>query len=109
MDRAGTIKERLQLTVNALSSVGEVWPMARAAKGQISQFAREIFAGQARAAGHMQAQAQIQQIDIESMMEDQTWLDELASLAPGGNAMMLEGAEAGPMSMSTSTTTPGIK
>ena len=109
MDRAGAIKERLQLTVNTLSSMGEVWPMARAAKGQISQFAREIFAGQARAAGHMQAQAQIQQIDIESMMEDQTWLDELTSLAPGGNAMMLEGAEAGSMSMFTSTTTPGIK
>lgn len=108
MDRASAIKERLQLTVNALSSMGEVWPMAKAAKGQISQFAREIFAGQAGAAGQMQAQAQIQEIDIESMMEDQTWLDELANLGPGGNAIISGGPDSESMSMSAVTMTSGV-
>lgn len=90
MERASAIKERLQLTVNALNSIGEVWPMGKAAKGQISQFARDVFSGQAVAAGRAQVGAQIQQIDLEAMMEDPTWLDELASL--GGDRMLLGGS-----------------
>ena len=89
MERASAIKERLQLTINALNSIGEVWPMGKAAKGQISQFARDVFAGQAVAAGRAQVGAHIQQIDIEAMMEDQTWLDELASMAPAGERMLI--------------------
>ena len=92
MERASAIKERLQLTVNALNSIGEVWPMGKAAKQQISQFARDVFSGQAVAAGRAQVGAQIQQIDIEAMMEDPSWLDELASLAPGGDRMLLGGS-----------------
>lgn len=92
MERASAIKERLQLTVNALNSIGEVWPMGKAAKQQISQFARDVFSGQAVAAGRAQIGAQIQQIDIEAMMEDPTWLDELASLAPGGDRMLMGGS-----------------
>ena len=92
MERASAIKERLQLTINALNSIGEVWPMGKAAKQQISQFARDVFSGQAVAAGRAQVGAQIQQIDIEAMMEDQTWLDELASLAPGGDRMLMGGS-----------------
>ena len=95
MERASAIKERLQLTINALNSIGEVWPMGKAAKAQISQFARDIFSGQAVAAGRAQVGAQIQQIDIEAMMEDQTWLDELASLAPGGDRMLIGGTNNG--------------
>lgn len=95
MERASAIKERLQLTINALNSIGEVWPMGKAAKGQISQFARDVFAGQAMAAGRAQVGAQIQQIDIEAMMEDQTWLDELASLAPGPDRMLIGGGGGG--------------
>ena len=95
MERASAIKERLQLTINALNSIGEVWPMGKAAKAQISQFARDVFAGQAVAAGRAQVGAQIQQIDIEAMMEDQTWLDELASLAPGGDRMLMGGNGSG--------------
>ena len=95
MERASAIKERLQLTINALNSIGEVWPMGKAAKGQISQFARDVFAGQAVAAGRAQVGAQIQQIDLEAMMEDQTWLDELASLAPGGDRMLMGGSAGG--------------
>ena len=63
--------------------------MGKAAKGQISQFARDVFAGQAVAAGRAQVGAHIQQIDIEAMMEDQTWLDELASMAPAGERMLI--------------------
>ena len=95
MERASAIKERLQLTINALNSIGEVWPMGKAAKGQISQFARDVFSGQAVAAGRAQVGAHIQQIDIEAMMEDQTWLDELASLAPGGGRMLIGGDSSG--------------
>ena len=69
--------------------------MGKAAKGQISQFARDVFAGQAVAAGRAQVGAQIQQIDLEAMMEDQTWLDELASLAPGGERMLMGGSSGG--------------
>ena len=64
--------------------------MGKAAKGQISQFARDVFSGQAVAAGRAQVGAQIQQIDLEAMMEDPTWLDELASL--GGDRMLLGGS-----------------
>ena len=65
--------------------------MGKAAKQQISQFARDIFSGQAVAAGRAQVGAQIQQFDIEAMMEDPTWLDELASLAPAGDRMLMGG------------------
>jgi len=88
-ERSNVIKERLQLTINALNTIGEIWPMARAVKTQISQFARDIFSRYAAATGSAAAQAQIQDIDIESMMDDQTWLDELSSLEPNRDAMML--------------------
>ena len=65
--------------------------MGKAAKQQISQFARDVFSGQALAAGRAQVGAQIQSIDIEALMDDQTWLDELASLAPGGDRMLMGG------------------
>ena len=108
VDKASAIKERLQLTINALNSIGEVWPMARAAKSQISQFARDVFAGQEIAAGQARKEAQIQQIDIESMMEDQTWLDELATFEPMEGTLMLEEGEAEPTAISAMTSTPGV-
>ncbi len=73
--------------------------MAKAVKTQISQFAREIFTSHAAAASSSQAEAQIQQIDIDSIMDDQTWLDELSYLGPNGNSMILERATAEPLSM----------
>ena len=91
-DRANAMKERLQLTINALNAIGEIWPMARAAKAQISQFARDVFAGQAMSMERIQAEERIRTIDIESMMGDQTWLDELANWGPrGGEKALLEG------------------
>ena len=41
---AGTTKERLQLAINALSTMGDVWPIGKAVKMQISQYAREALA-----------------------------------------------------------------
>lgn len=95
-DRSSTIKERLQLTINALNIMGETWPMAKAVKKQISQFAREMFSSRAAATGSSTAHAQIQQFDIESMMDDQTWLDELSYIDP-----MPESASTEPVSMTT--------
>ena len=100
-DRSSTTKERLQLSISALNSIGETWRMARAVKTQISQFAREIFSSHAAATGSAIAEAQIQDLDIESMMDDQTWLDELSYLEPNQSAMMLESASAEPISMTT--------
>lgn len=100
-DRSSPTKERLQLTISALNSIGETWPMAKAVKTQISQFARELFSSRAAATESSMAEAQIQQNDIESMMDDQTWLDELFYLQPNGNAMMLESASIEPLSTMT--------
>jgi hypothetical protein len=80
--RSGVIKERLQLTISALNSIGETWPLAKAVRMQISQFAREISGSHAAATGSSQAGAQIQQIDIDSLMDDQTWLDDVSYLGP---------------------------
>ncbi len=106
-ERSSAIKERLQLSVSALNSIGEVWPTAGAAKLQISQFAREIFAGRAAAVGYEQQATQMQQIDIDSMLDDQTWLDRLGS-TPGGNMMASQGAGVGqlPMMAMAATTPP---
>ncbi|KIW24221.1 uncharacterized protein PV07_09949 [Cladophialophora immunda] len=41
-DQAVAIKERLQLSISALGSFGEVWPRATIAKGQVAKFAREV-------------------------------------------------------------------
>lgn len=90
-ERSSAIKERLQLSVSALSSISEVWPTAGAAKLQISQFAREILAGRAAAVGYEQQATQMQQIDIESMMEDQTWLDRLGEIPNGGDMLTVQG------------------
>lgn len=99
-ERSSAIKERLQLTVSALNSISEVWPTAGAAKLQISQFAREIFAGRAAVVDYEQAAVQIQQIDIDSIMDDQSWLDQLVS-APGSNVVAVQGTSVGPDPITT--------
>lgn len=35
-------KDRIQLAINAMGSISEVWPMAIATKSQIASFARDI-------------------------------------------------------------------
>lgn len=40
---ASQLRERLQLAVNALNSMGEVWPLAKDMKRQVACFAREVF------------------------------------------------------------------
>ena len=83
-DRASAIKERLQLTVSALNSIGEVWHSAKIAKSQLSQFTREVFA---LAKEFKQVEAQPQQTDIESLMDDRSWLDDLSLLRDGATAL----------------------
>ncbi|KAI9808813.1 MAG: hypothetical protein M1827_007188 [Pycnora praestabilis] len=98
-DKSSAIKERLQLTVSALNSIGETWPMAKAVKMQISQFAREIFSNHAMAAGPSSANVQVQETDIGSMMDDETWLDELSYLGPNESTMLLENVSTEPIFM----------
>ena len=43
VDKANAIKERLQLALNAFTTISEVWPLARTLKGEVSQFARDLF------------------------------------------------------------------
>ena len=78
-ERSSTIKERLQLSISALNSISEVWPTAGAAKSQISQFAREIFAGRAAAVESKRQVIETQQIDFDCLIDDQDWFDRLLS------------------------------
>jgi Fungal Zn(2)-Cys(6) binuclear cluster domain/Fungal specific transcription factor domain len=42
--RSQALQGRLQLAINSLARMGEVWPLARVVKTQITQFATKIFA-----------------------------------------------------------------
>jgi hypothetical protein len=41
-DQAVAIKERLQVGISALAALGQIWPRAMIAKGQVAKFAREV-------------------------------------------------------------------
>ncbi|KAL9114837.1 MAG: hypothetical protein Q9227_001080 [Pyrenula ochraceoflavens] len=57
---ADSIKQRLQLLVNALNTIGEVWALAKDVKRQIAFFAKEMFAQVAAAEAQVQAHQQHQ-------------------------------------------------
>jgi hypothetical protein len=42
--KSQTLQGRLQLAINSLTRIGEVWPLARVVKIQVTQFATDIFA-----------------------------------------------------------------
>jgi hypothetical protein len=90
---ADTIKQRLQLSISALGTIAEVWPLARVVKSQVAQFARETFvsapapapsntpntttAAQSKIAPPPPPRAQVPQIDFDSLLSNDSWLDEL--------------------------------
>lgn len=89
-EKAAHIRERLQLSVSALNSIGQVWPSAKAAKGHIAQYAREVFAAQKAGGDAPRVESQVQQIEDESMMNDQNWLNDLVNFNTDETAMMSE-------------------
>ena len=88
-ERKAEIKERLHLSVSALASIGEVWPLAHIVRAQMAQFARDTFkaASYPAAVGVVEdmpaiAQApQQEEIDIDNMINDDSWLNELDAFA----------------------------
>lgn len=50
-DRLHVLHERLQLAIGALRTIGEVWPMAKAARAQVAAFARDTLYEKEHAAG----------------------------------------------------------
>jgi hypothetical protein len=79
------IKERLHLSVSALAAIGEVWPLASTVRAQVAQFARETFKAAAVSAPEdLPAIAEAPQgedFDLENMVVDDSWLNELDAFA----------------------------
>ena len=73
---AGTIKERLQLAINALNILSEVWPMARVVKSQVAQYAREALASPRRMPPNPASAPLLGQIDLAAF-DDDSWLEDL--------------------------------
>lgn len=90
-NNAPEIKERLHLSVSALAAIGEVWPLASIVRAQVAQFARETFkAASMPAAMAVPAPEDLPAIaeaprevdfDLESMVVDDSWLNELDAFA----------------------------
>lgn len=96
---AGQLRERLQLAVNALNTMGEVWPLARDMKRQVACFAKEVFKTVAVAdsqkilagkdGGMLRATGEVRQLtlpDFEEMLEGDQWLAQIERLGPLADA-----------------------
>ena len=83
------IKERLHLSVSALAAIGEVWPLASIVRAQVAQFAREAFKAaslpaEITAPEDLPAIAEAprqEEFDLENMVNDDSWLNELDAFA----------------------------
>jgi hypothetical protein len=102
---ADAIKQRLQLSISALGTIAEVWPLARVVKSQVAQFARETFvspaapdpsnipntttAAQSRITPPPPPPppVQIPRIDFDSLLSSDFWLDELCRSGAMGDDM----------------------
>jgi hypothetical protein len=80
---ASAIKERLQLAVSALTTMGEVWPMAKMVKVQVSQYAREVLTIPRTPASEAVTGFSIQQSELAAFNED-SWVDLLGRFEPIG-------------------------
>lgn len=81
-DVNNAIKERAQLSVRALSSIGETWPLAKVVSEQISQFAREMIYRGDRPPNSSEGEVQVASNVIESISENEAWFDDLSYLGP---------------------------
>ena len=84
LSAASTIKERLQLAVSALSTIGEVWPMAKMVKVQVSAYAREVLMIPRTPASEAVIGFSIQQNELAAFNDD-SWVDLLGRFEPIGN------------------------
>jgi hypothetical protein len=80
---ARTIKERLQLAVSALTTMGEAWPMAKMVKMQVSQYAREVLTIPRTPASEALMGFSIQQNELTAF-DDDSWVDLLGRFEPIG-------------------------
>ncbi len=78
---ASIVKERLQLAINGLKTMGEVWPMAVMVKQQISQYAREALSAPRMVASLPAPVSCVQQIDPTAFGDD-SWVDLLGTYDP---------------------------
>jgi len=73
---AATLKERLQLAINALNTMGGVWPMAKMVKSQVTHYAREALTVP-RTADTTLPDTIMKTVDMTAF-EDDSWLDMLS-------------------------------
>jgi hypothetical protein len=74
LSAASTIKQRLRLAVSALNKMGDVWPMAKMVKVQVSQYAREVLAIPRSPECEAVIGFPIQQNDFVAFQDD-SWVD----------------------------------
>ena len=84
LSAASAIKERLQLAVSALTTMGEVWPMAKMVKVQVSAYAREMLMIPRPPAPGAVINFSIQQNELTAF-DDDSWVDFLGRFEPHGN------------------------
>jgi len=84
---ASTIQERLRLAVSALNKMGDVWPMAKMVKVQVSQYAREVLTIPRSPECEAVIGFCIQQNDLAAFQDD-SWLDLLGKFEPTGTPPM---------------------
>lgn len=108
-------KDRIQLAINAMGSISEVWPMAIATKSQIASFARDILKSGTdpnlleaalppqQSTTPSDSLSTSQPFDEDSYVENQDWFMELV----GGDDCGLTEAEVNAWLQSTSDTSIG--
>ncbi|KAK0390836.1 hypothetical protein NLU13_0339 [Sarocladium strictum] len=69
--------ENLQLELNALQSLGSIWPIAGVVRGQIACFARDVMARPSS-----QGNASSELMDLGTSLIDDQWLQDLVSEDP---------------------------
>lgn len=84
---ASTIQERLRLAVSALNKMGDVWPMAKMVKVQVSQYAREVLTIPRSPECEAVTGFCIQQNDLAAFQDD-SWVDLLGRFEPTGTPPM---------------------
>jgi hypothetical protein len=84
---ASTIKERLQLAVSALTTMGEAWPMAKMVKVQVSQYAREVLMTPRTPPSDAAICFSIPQSEL-SAFNDDSWVALLGRFEPIGSPQM---------------------
>ena len=83
---AATIKERLQLAINALNTMGEFWPMAKMVKMQVAQYAREALSVPQMLPSAAVPGSGMNRVDLTAFDAD-TWPDLLGSFGAGALPM----------------------